>query len=731
MAQTTLRIGGIECAACAGLIEAAVRPLPGVGQVQVNTATERAQIDWDPTRTPFATILKAIEAAGYSAEAGRRLQGAQARAVERKRLLWRLFVAWFCAMQVMMLATPAYVAAPGEIAPDLQRLMNWAQWFLCLPVMAFSVRPFMEQAWRALRHRRIIMDVPVAVGMIVMFGASSVVAFAPGGWLGTEVVFDSLSMFAAILLAGRWVDMRLRHEAAEAVEKLLDRPAQPVLRLDDDGSVSEVMPAGLRVGDRLRVRRGESFAADAVVMIGRTEVSEALMTGESAPLVREPGQQVLCGSVNLGAPVEVCVTAVGGDTRWSQLVDLAERAALERPALVQMADRWAGPFLWGVMALAVAAGVLWWVIDPARALWVAVAVLVVTCPCALSLAAPAALAAAARGFAREGVLLQRLSAIEDLARVDTVIFDKTGTLTEDRLQVAAIDGPRGEAERLAVLERAASLAAWSQHPAAQAIVRARETAASDSPSTARERWCDVQERPGLGIEALDTQGVRWRLGRPSWVRGEHGGTRPTASGMAPMQLAFGPVGQIAASFELTDSLRADAHQTTQALQASGTAVWLLSGDAEPRVAAVARALQVPMLGAGALPSDKKSALTVLQGEGRVVAMVGDGINDAPVLAQAQVSVAMGHGSSVSVARADLVVQGARLAVLPRVMRRARLAHRIIRQNLWWALAYNLSAIPLALAGWLPPWAAGLGMTLSSLLVVLNSRRAARLPAQAS
>jgi Cu2+-exporting ATPase len=370
----------------------------------------------------------------------------------------------------------------------------------------------------------------------------------------------------------------------------------------------------------------------------------------------------------------------------------------------------------------------WWWVDPSRALWVAVAVLVVTCPCALSLAAPAALTSAARAYAREGVLIQRLAAIEDLAAIDQMLFDKTGTLTHDRLSLAQIRAESAGLSQGAALSLASTLAAWSRHPASRALVEA----ASAFPAVVQE-WAQVKERPGLGMEAVDEHGRRWRLGRRQWVcdpRGDALGDAPGAAtgavtGQAPggLTLAFGPVGQPLAEFDLQDTVRPDAERAVRDLRALGVTLGVMSGDAPQPVAAVATALGLPVLLSGAMPEEKKAVVAKLQQQGHVVAMVGDGINDAPVSGQAEVSIAMGHGSAATVARADFVVVPPNLHVLPHLVKRARLTQAVIRQNLRWALVYNLSAIPLALVGWLPPWAAGLGMTLSSLLVVFNSSRA--------
>lgn len=725
--RTTLEISGIECASCAGLIEAAASGVDGVRKVQVSAAARRAVVTWCPEQTRLSSVVAAIRRAGYEAAPAVHQRAEAGRALERRTLLWRLFVACFCSMQIMMLATPSYVAAPGNITPDLLRLLNWGQWLLSLPVMIFSASPFLSRAWHASVRRRLIMDVPVALGILVMFGASSIATFDPSGSIGSAVVFDSLTMFVSFLLAARWLETRVRHSAARELETLLHQTPQPVTQLDEKGRTRSVMPSALRPGDRIRVPVGEAFAVDGLLLSGRTTVSESILTGESIPVVREPGQQVLAGSLNLGAPVELSVTGVGADTRREQLVQLAERAALERPASVQAADRWAGPFLGLVLALALLGSLVWLWIDPGRALWVGVSVLVVTCPCALSLAAPAALLAATRGLVREGLLLQRLGALEDLARVDMMIFDKTGTLTVDRLQLAEVRCSRKDAAIAAVLRQAAGLAAWSRHPASQALVRAAQeeglTAALRDKHPVSLDWQDVRESVGQGIEGRDPRGRRWRLGRPDWVLGgpdPQGPDEPRAT-----QLAWGPEGRIAARFVLADCIREEARPALHALRAQGLRLAVLSGDTTARVREIAGELGLSVLGSGSLPDKKRRTLRALQQRGHRVAMVGDGVNDAPSLAQAQVSVAMGHGSALAVARADMVVLANGLMALPSAIGRARLTQRLIRQNLGWALLYNLSAIPMALLGWLPPWAAGLGMALSSLLVVINGQRAGR------
>ena len=612
-----------------------------------------------------------------------------------------------------------------------------------------------------MKMRRIGMDLPVALGIAITFVAGSAATFAPGGLFGRDVYFDSLTMFVTFLLYARYVEMRARHRAAEALEASLARLPPTAWRVASDGSVL-VLPAHRLVpGDCVRVPVGEAFPADGRLLEGATRVDEALLTGESVPLTKAAGAEVVAGSVNLGAPVLVRVERVGADTRFEAIVSMVRSAATQRPSAARAADRWAAPFVAAVLALAAAAAAAWSVVEPARALWVAVSVLIVTCPCALSLAVPATVVAAARAWVRRGVMAQRLDAIEALARVEQVFFDKTGTLTADRLRVDEVRMAPSAPMRLAsrqALAWAARLATWSAHPVSRAIVEAAQAldvAGEDAPATAvsagREdagviataaptrsddsdavataagicrdglgviTAAGVREVPGNGLAHRDDVGREWRLGAPGWV----------GSGASPLaHVAFGVDGQVLAEFSVQETLRDGAAEAVRSLRRAGLRVTLLSGDTEQRASALASRLGIDEVVAGATPEAKLEALAAAQRAGRRVAMVGDGINDAPVLARADVSLAMGQGALVARAQADAVIASGRLTDLVFARASALRAMRIVRQNLGWAAAYNALCIPIALAGWLPPWAAGLGMACSSLFVVLNATRAAAVP----
>jgi Cu2+-exporting ATPase len=729
LAESSLQLSGLHCAACADTIADALRRVDGVAGVEVSAAAQRATVRWDPSRARASALVAAVRLAGYDAVPDHAAAARELRRREARQALWRLFVAGFCGMQVMMFATPAYVAGPGELSPDLRQLLAWGGWLLSLPVMAFSAWPFFAGAGRAARARRIGMDVPVALGLLITFVASTGATFDPQGPFGHEVWFDSLAMFVAFLLGARFLEMRARHAAAEALEASLARMPETAWRVPAgtapgaDVAAEPVSPLRLAAGDRVRVPLGEAFPADGLVLDGPTQADESLLTGESTPVAKPAGSTVVAGSINLDRPVTVQVERAGADTRLEALAAMMRGALAQRPAAAALADRWAGPFLWAVLALAAGAAAAWSYVDPSKALWVAVSVLIVTCPCALSLAAPAVLVAAARAMARDGVRLQRLDAVERLARADRLFIDKTGTLTRGRpawrATVVLTAAREAGADSAALLRTAAALARRSRHPLSQALARAPGT--GEATAGAHD-WTAVREQPGRGLEACDGQGRTWRLGSEAWV-----GATPDDRRTAPAAaLWLGQGGRAWAAFEVDDPLRDGAGEAVRALRDSGLRVTLLSGDTAQRVADVAASLG---LGddavAGATPEDKLAAVAQAQQRGEHVAMVGDGINDAPVLARADVSLAMGQGALLARSQADAVVTSGRLADIVAARRRARIAMRLVRQNLAWAAGYNALCIPLALAGGLPPWAAGLGMAGSSLFVTLNALRAAR------
>lgn len=742
-----LGLSGMYCAACSITIEDALLKVPGVTEVQVQAASQRARILLDPQRTRLSDIVAAVQAVGYRAWPDAAARAGNERLLERRKLLWRLSVAAFCMMQIMMVTTMQYVSGPEVIPRDLWNLMNWAGWVLSLPVMFFSCGPFFTGAWRAAWQGRVSMDTPVAVGIIATFITSTGASFGGQAVFGHEVYFDSLTMFVTFLLGGRWLESRAREKVTQSLEALCVRLPEAVERLlaEDEGlpditagRTESVAVSALRHGDRVRVAVGQAFPADGQILAGKTDVDESLLTGESRAVSRQAGQMVVAGSMNLGAPVWMSIERLGPDTRYQQIVALVQQAMTEKPGWMRQADRIAGPFLWGVLLLAGLAALAWQFIDPSRSVWVAVSVLVVTCPCALSLAAPSALLAAAGAMARQGLLVRRLDALETLAHVDEVYFDKTGTLTEGDLRVVGLVSSQSErdvrdglpADMAGQWGRAAALAAYSQHPLSRSLVAAAQAV---GPLPAHV-WRDVREHAGRGVEAVDGDGTSWRLGSRQWVlegASDVDAQWSLAAQEARVWLAARDAGGTLLSahmigFVFDEVFRDEARPAIQRLGDLGCQSALLSGDQESRVVAAAQHLGahggLRIARAHATPEDKLQVIAAAQAQGHRVAVVGDGINDAPVLAKADVSIALDQGAALAQSQADLIVLGGRLLGVPLAVETARRAMRVVKQNLAWAAIYNLSCIPLALMGLLPPWLAGLGMALSSLGVVLNALR---------
>ena len=713
VAEASLRIGGMHCAACADLVEAAVRRQRGVVDARVSAVAQCASVRWDPALTDVGAIREAVRAAGYEASPDTFADARAARTRESRLASWRLFVAVFCSMQIMMLAAPAYFSAPGELSAEYKRLLDWGSWLLSLPVLCFSAAPFFGGAWRALRQGRIGMDVPVSLGIAVAFVSSMGATFAPGGVFGREVFFDSMSMVIGFLLGGRYLETRARHRAEQSLEEVTSRRPDAVQREDADGTVVLVPVDRLAPGDRIRVPHGEAFVVDGQVVAGWTQADESMLTGESRPVAKHEGDSVIAGSLNVGGPVTVSAERVGADTRAEAIAALMRAARSQRPAAAALADRWAGPFLWAVLVLAAAAGAAWNTIDPSRVVAVVVSVLVVTCPCALSLAVPSALLAATSAMARQGLLMRNLDAIPGLARVRTLFVDKTGTLTDGKVHSTGVRHPGGAPqERLQRLGGiASSLAAWSTHPLSRAL-----HAAYPADGTT---WSALREVPGQGIEGIDPFGRLWRLGSARWAGDQ---ARPSSTGT---QAALSVNGGLVAIFDFEERVRDDVVSAIAALHAQGVRIHLLSGDDPARAERLGQRLALDSARGGMSPEAKLEALRAAQQDGLPVAMIGDGVNDAPVLAQADVSIAMGEGALVARTQADAVLISNRLGDLVRARTLARRTLRIVRQNLWWAAIYNLCCVPLALTGHLPPWAAGLGMACSSLFVITNSLRLAR------
>ena len=707
--EATLIIEGISCPACIWLNERHVSRLPGVVAININYTTNRARVRWDTRHTALSEILAAISAIGYRAYPydARSLDAGRKR--EARGLLARLAIAGLGVMQVMMYALPRYISPQGGIEQDLDALMNWAALILTLPVVLYSAFPFMSGALRDLRNRRLGMDVPVAAAIVIAFAASVLAAVTGKG----EIYFDSVAMFVFFLLIARYFELRARHKAGAYLESLshaVPSTAHRLLQYPATMQVELIPAAALHADDHVLLKPGETLAADGVVVRGESEVDEALLTGESAPVKKHEGDPVTGGSVNRGNPLVVRIHKVGEATVLSAIVRLMERASLARPRVQQVTDREAVYFVAVVLTLACATGAWWLHYDAARALPIVISVLIVTCPCALALATPMAMAVATSSAARRGLLITRSHALEALARATHFVIDKTGTLTLGKPVVTAVHAkslPRQDA-----LSLAGALEQGSEHPVAVAL---REAAGSETPAR------QVRNVPGSGVEGI-VNGRLLRIGNEQFAA-ELAADKATQGIQAHIWLA--DQNRMLAGFDLHDKLRPDAKAFVASLLVGGAEIVLLSGDRESVVRETAALLSLKNWCAQMSPRDKLEHVKSLQQQGAVVAMVGDGVNDAPVLAQAQVAVALMSGAALAQGAADMVLLTGRLSDLSHLVRYARRTMRVVRQNLGWAIAYNLMAIPLAMAGYITPWMAAIGMSASSLLVVGNALRLAR------
>ncbi len=703
-ATTTLIISGITCAACAWLIEKKMASLDGVREFRLNMSTLRAVVRWNPATLALSRIIQAIASVGYKAEPYQPERGELLRKQENRTALLRIGLAGLGSMQVMMFAVGLYAGDATGIETQFQTFLRIVSAIVTLPVLLYAGFPFLHGAWVNLRERQLGMDVPVSIALVLAYTASLYSTWARG----PEVYFDSVCMFIFFLLIGRYLEMRARHHAATSSLAAGGHRSLTARKLDAQGN-THLMPADMvAVDDLIQVRAGETIPCDGEIVQGESSVDESMLTGESLPLPRQHGDRVISGSVNIDNPLQVRVARPAHASTMNTLRRLLDQAQGEKPALTLLADRIAGKVVARVLIVTALtyAGWLWYA--PEHAFWVALSVLVVTCPCALSLATPTALTTATTALADLGFLVTRGHTLEGLESVDHVVFDKTGTLTEGKFSVAEVR-PIGDANREECLALAQALESQSEHPIAKAF--------SHLGASLRE-IDNVRIVPNQGVEGWH-QGQRYRIGIARFA------AQPTPT--APASGHWLLLANEHASmcwFRVQDDVRADAKALIDALKQRGADIHLLSGDHSEHAQQVADQLGIPHCRSGASPEDKLAFVTQLQSSGKVL-MIGDGLNDAPVLAAANVSVAMASGSDLAKISADALILNNRLSTLQSALAIAVFNRSIMRQNITWAVVYNTLAVPFAAFGFVPPWAAAIGMSASSLVVVLNALRTRR------
>jgi Cu2+-exporting ATPase len=709
--SVVLVLENVHCAACAWLVRRYLGRYAGVSECRLDVGDGRLRLAFDPARTPLSQLAAALARIGYPPHLDDPEAGLDRDRNERRRMLRYLIVAALGMMQVMSYALANYIGAFQGIDPETEHFFKLVSMLVAVPVALYAGQPFYRSALNHLRQRQLGLDLPVAAAILLaLFSSVAITLFGDG-----EVYFDSVVMFVFFLLLGRLAVMLARQRAG-AVHSALARalPGQAT-RIGDDGADERVGLIELAEGDRVRVADGDAVPADGVVLDGTGALDESLLTGESRARRRPAGTQVLAGSVVTGGALELRVERTGRGTVLAGIVELLSDARRQRPRLARFADRVAGAFIALILVSTGVAALVWWQIDPGRVIPIVLSMLVVACPCALALGTPTALASATRGLAVNGVLTVDPDALERLPRVTHVVVDKTGTLTRSGTEIAELRVADG-ADRADVLALAAALERVSTHPIATAFAGHDDGRRVERPESVA----------GAGV-AGTVDGRRWWLGRPDWVA-ECAGVPDTAPDSGIWLVLASDADAPPALIRVEAALRPGAAPLVSALKARGLRVVLASGDRPANVAAVADHLGIDERHAALAPNDKLSLVERLRADGAVVAMIGDGINDAPVLAGADLSIALAEGAAIARTQADLIATGSGLTPLIGVFEQAPRVRRVIRQNLGWALSYNLCALPLAAAGVVPPWAAAIGMSASSLGVVLNARRLGRVPA---
>jgi P-type Cu2+ transporter len=704
IASMELAVEGMRCAGCMSSIERAVLKVKGVVSARISFSNQRLSVAWSQGATSPDAIIDAVAALGFRAYPFVAKQAETREAEEERRLLRYLGVAAFAAMNIMLLSVSVWSGNASDINPETRDFFHWLSALIALPTAAYAGQPFFESAIRALKSRRVNMDVPITLGILLALGMSVVETLNHG----EHAYFDSAVMLIFFLLVGRTLDQAMRRKTRAVAGNLAALKAETAVKFISDKEVREFPIAAIMPGDLVLVRPGERVSVDGAVVSGCSEIDQSLITGETDYAPVGEGAMVYAGTLNVSGTLKIRVSKAAAGTLLDEVNQLLEKATAGRSRHLLLADRAAQLYAPLVHATALLTLVGWLLAGLAwqQALVIAITVLIITCPCALGLAVPAVQVVAAGALFRRSLLLNQGDALERLAEVDTVIFDKTGTLTMPTPQLAnAAD------IGLCDLKMAGRLAFASRHPLSRALVEA-------SGATAP---LEAVEEPGLGVRAT-IDGKMLFLGRPESCGAEIAASAASARHPDASLMAFRH-GDRVIIFAIRQALRPDAQTTIRGLKALGLDIQILSGDREPPVADAARALGIATFAAGLSPADKIRRIEALKAEGRKVLMIGDGLNDAPALAAAHVSISPVTAVHLTQAAADAVILGASLKPVLAAVAISRTARGLMVQNLWLAVIYNAVAVPLAIAGYATPLVAALAMSGSSLIVTLNALRA--------
>jgi Cu2+-exporting ATPase len=707
LSHIDLAVEGVSCAGCMSKIERGLSAIPDVTLARVNLTDRRVALEWKDGALDPSRFIDRLAELGYRAYPFETVRAEAVEAENARFLLRCLGVAAFATMNVMMLSVPVWSGTAGDLIPAQRDFFHWLSALIALPAAAYAGQPFFRSAWRALRTGNVNMDVPISVGVTLALAMSVVETLRHA----EHTYFDAAIMLLTFLLVGRYLDQRMRLKTRAVAGNLAALKAETATKFIAAGEIAQVPVAAIHPGDVVLLRPGERCAVDGTVIEGRSEIDQSLITGETLYATAEHGTAVYAGSLNISGTLRVRVSAASEGTLLAEITRLLDNALQARSRYVRLADRASRLYAPVVHATAFLTMIGWVLIGASwhDALVTGIAVLIITCPCALGLAIPTVQTVASGAMFRAGVLLNSGDSIERLAEVDRIIFDKTGTLTLPDLDVVNLADIPAD-----VLDLAGQLALASHHPVAAAVARA---ANSKSPLVG------AVEEPGQGVRG-QLGGKQLRLGRPSFCGAEQ--LADASAGLDPEAsiVAFS-LGEARYLFSVRQGLRPDAGAIISALQKRNITVEILSGDREPAVRAAARALGISEWRAGMTPADKIARIEDLKSQGFKVMMVGDGLNDAPSLAAAHVSMSPISAAHLSQATADLVFLGKPLAPVVAAIDFSRRALHLMRQNLWLAVGYNLFAVPIAISGVVTPLIAAAAMSGSSLLVMLNALRARR------
>ena len=700
-----LMVSGIVCAACTWLIETRLSKIEGISQVSVNQSTSRAVVRWDPEKVELSDILKTISSLGYQAQPYDQSLKEEYLVKEKKRFLQRLAIAGLGMMQVMMYSLGFYLDLNAEMSDFNWNLLRWVSLLISTPVVFYAASPFYLSALKSLKNKAINMDVPVAVAIFGAWFASCYATLVSQG----EVYFDSVSMFVFFLLTGRYLQMIAIHKSGRVLEERIGTQPETAIRLSDNGE-ERLLLEDVQAGDMLLVKSGQQVPCDGTLIDTEAQLDESILTGESTPVWKSTLANLAAGAVNIGDSFRMKVTQRVENSTLANIVRLLQQARETKPRIQQIADKVASYFVIGILVLATATAIYWQINDTDKVFATVLAVLVITCPCALSLATPVAITTALGRMTSQAVLVNNTSALINLNHATDIVFDKTGTLTTGRFVLDRFENLSNDSDEM-ILAIMASLENRSEHPISSAF-RSIDTKAYTVESVSRI--------PGIGLEG-EVNGRNYLIGNELILSDAQKSLKLASDDLC---LYLVSDGNCLARLSVVTEIRDDAVETLNRLKTRGLKLHMLSGDKSSQVAKMADSLSfdIDRVKGGVTPEEKMAYITELQSRGSLAVMVGDGLNDSPAMAAASVSIAMTRATDITKVNADMILMSEHLALVGDAYNISVKTRRIIKQNLVWAISYNLLGVPLAVVGMITPWIAALGMSFSSLIVVLNALR---------